>query len=334
MTENDIQLLSFLGKKRKNENSAKNSTKNSPIRISNSSKKNKNVNNVFNTLNILVNKYGFDSVLNSLSKYDPNSKNKLDISINKLKETYAEDTDELLPILLIRMLFTYFDQKDKEKDKKIEKLEKIQQKQEKQEKNKISEISKIIEKNSKNSKKTTKSVEKVNTKIDNTNIINLSSSPIKSNVIPVTIEPKSKKKEKNNEKNDNTNTNVIHLVEEEKLIKNEKKEKNEKKNNMSIGSHYNKGDNGLIYRYQVFKLDGKGNAIFKCYDDKCVGEGIYDLNSKTFNVIKEHDMKHKEHDYILRCDKNDEKVFKEMNKTNKNDAQVFKEGNERTVKMY
>ena len=225
------------------------------------------------------------------SEFDP--KNKLDNSVKKIKETCPTD---ILPIFLIRMLFTYFDEKDKEKDKE----KKIEEKSPK----KIIKINEKEEKDSKGSKKISSSLENTNT-ITQNEIIELNDSnniPIKSNIIPFSI----------HSKQDNNNINLIEDTSPAKT-------KTEKKN-ISIGSHYNKGENGYIYRYQVHKLDGKGNAIFKCYDDKCSGEGMYDLNSKVFIVIQEHNLKHQEHDYILQCEPNDEKVFKE--------------GNERNVKMY
>ena len=113
-----------------------------------------------------------------------------------------------------------------------------------------------------------------------------------------------------------------------------KDETKKEKKPTSIGSHYHKDVDGLIYKYQVYQLDGKGNALFKCYDDKCSSEGIYDLDSRKFGVNTKHSLKHQEHDYIINYDKGEDNVFKEMSKLNKNDAQVFKEGNERTVKIY
>ena len=113
-----------------------------------------------------------------------------------------------------------------------------------------------------------------------------------------------------------------------------KEETKKEKKPTSIGSHYHKDVDGLIYKYQVYQLDGKGNALFKCYDDKCSSEGTYDLDSRKFGVNIKHSLKHQEHDYIINYDKGEDNVFKEMSKLNKNDAQVFKEGNERTVKIY
>lgn len=115
-------------------------------------------------------------------------------------------------------------------------------------------------------------------------------------------------------------------------IKDDKK-KGEKKT-MSIGSHYNKTKDGKIYKYQVCRLDGKGNAIFKCYDDKCAGMGIYELESKKFLVTKEHNLNHSDHEYIINYDKDADNVFKDLIEMDKSDAQVFKENGERTVKIY
>ena len=103
---------------------------------------------------------------------------------------------------------------------------------------------------------------------------------------------------------------------------------------MSIGSHYNKNEEGHIFKYQVASLDGKGNAIFKCYDDKCCGMGIYELETRKFKVTKKHNVKHAEHEYIINYDKDGEEIFKQLKEKNKSDAQVFKENGERIVKYY
>ena len=109
--------------------------------------------------------------------------------------------------------------------------------------------------------------------------------------------------------------------------------KNDKKAT-SIGSHYHKTEGGEIYKYQVTVLDGKGNAIFKCYDDKCSGMAIYELDSRNFKETKKHNLKHSEHEYIMNYDKNGDVVFKDLIESEKSNAQVFKEDGERTVKFY
>ena len=55
---------------------------------------------------------------------------------------------------------------------------------------------------------------------------------------------------------------------------------------MSIGSHYNKTRDGEIYKYQVHKLDGKGSAIFKCYDEKCSGMDLYELETRNLVILE------------------------------------------------
>ena len=84
----------------------------------------------------------------------------------------------------------------------------------------------------------------------------------------------------------------------------------------------------------MYKLDGQGNALFKCYDDKCSSEGMYDIDSRKFSVIMKHSLKYEEHDYIIGNENNEDNVCKEMYNLKKNDAQVYKEGNERSVKLY
>ena len=81
-------------------------------------------------------------------------------------------------------------------------------------------------------------------------------------------------------------------------------------------------------------MDGKGNVIFKCYDDKCYGMGIYGIKSMKFSVIKIHNLKNQEHDYIIDNNTDDNNIFKELNKDNKTHAQIFKENEERFIKFY
>ena len=121
-----------------------------------------------------------------------------------------------------------------------------------------------------------------------------------------------------------------------KAVKNPDKQEGKKgeKKTTSIGSHYNKDEEGRIYKYQVANLDGKGNAIFKCYDDNCTGMGIYELENRKFSVTKKHSLKHGEHEYIINYDKDGDNVFKELIEKEKSEAQVFKENGERIVKYY
>ena len=101
----------------------------------------------------------------------------------------------------------------------------------------------------------------------------------------------------------------------------------------SIGSHYHKDKEGNIYKYQVCNLDGKGNVIFKCYDDKCFAIGIYEINSMKFSVAKTHNLKNEQHDYII-SKNDDENIFKQLSKDNNTNVQLFKEDGEKVIKYY
>ena len=81
-------------------------------------------------------------------------------------------------------------------------------------------------------------------------------------------------------------------------------------------------------------MDGKGNAIFKCYDYRCCGMGIYELETTKFSVIKKHNLRHEEHEYILNYDKDGDDIIKDLIEMKKSDAQIFKENGQRSVNLY
>ena len=302
-------------------------------------------------LNQLIVEFGFEKVLDSLCKAKLNHKNKLDSCVQGLRDSCA---NEKLPLFLIKMLFSYFENKEKEKEKKEKSPVKLPEPEEPKVQEKEKEKEKENKKPSVSMLKST-STENTNTnnEVNESSEKPLSKSPSKlnqpnlTNIPPMIVEEQitasihltdeetantpSVKKEK---KVSQMELQEMKKILEKSPIKNQKEEGKKEKKNMSIGSHYHKDEDGLIYKYQVYKLDGQGNAIFKCYDDKCVGEGIYDLDSRIFAVNIKHSLKHQEHDYIINYDKSEDNVFKEMSNLNKNDAQVFKEGNERTVKIY
>ena len=292
-------------------------------------------------LNHLISEYGFEKVLDSLCKPKLNKEDKLDICVQGLRES---STNEKLLLFLIRMLFSYFNNKDKDKDK--DKKGKIAE-----EKPKAKPQEKEKEKDNKISLSFLKSTSPENTNSNNELIDPseklISKSPIK------TPNPSIINKQEINATTsmiiDENTIPPIHLMDEtpkkiEKLpekkkegkspIKARNEEVKKEKKNMSIGSHYHKDEDGFIYKYQVYKLDGQGNALFKCYDDKCSSEGMYDIDSRKFSVIMKHSLKYEEHDYIIGNENNEDNVFKEMYNLKKNDAQVYKEGNERSVKLY
>jgi len=311
-------------------------------------------------LNKLVKEFGFEKVLDAICKSKLNQKNKLENLIQGIKDTL---NNEKLPLFLIRMLFTYFNDKIENKDvianiHIAEDKEKSKKKDNKdsKEKNKalITVLKSLSTDNTNNngdlneiaekliSKSPTKSstYSKNNNKKNNIEVVPMELDDQVVNAIHLTEdEPgdkvQSQKKEKKNiVPNPQTRKKIEKEKNEKSPIKIQNEEPKKEKKNMSIGSHYHKDEEGHVYKYQVCKLDGQGNAIFKCYDDKCSGEGMYDLDTRIFKVSKKHNLKHEEHDYIISYDKSEDNIFKEMKNMNKNDAQVFKEANVRTVKIY
>lgn len=259
-------------------------------------------------LNQLTTEYGLETVLDTICKPKLDQKNKLDSCIQGLIDSCAKDK---LPFLLIKMLYSYFDSKYDDNNRNITKRS--------------------------TSAKKTNVLKNLN---ENLELDNSTKSPAKGSQI------------ENNDGGNPISTTAdeeIKEIQEEKLKKNSvsqeksksnnkkspfKEEKHKEKKIMSIGSHYNKSNNGEIFKYQVSNLDGKGNAVFKCYDEKCNGMGIYELESKKFSVIKKHNLQHEEHEYIRNLEKDADNIFKSLSSNEKNDAQVFKENGERTVNIY
>lgn len=142
----------------------------------------------------------------------------------------------------------------------------------------------------------------------------------------------------------NQNTPIIILDDEDnndevKKIE-EKKENNDQINNIkkngrviSIESHYNKGNDGNIYKYEVGYLLGK-IVIFHCFDKECNSIGTFDLETKKFKLQKDHNLKHCEHNYIINYDKENDTIFKEIIEKNYLDAQIFREGKVMIVRYF
>ena len=263
-------------------------------------------------LNQLISEYGFERVLDSLCKSKLEQKNKLDSCLQGLKNSCS---NEKLPFLLIKMLFSYFDSKFDGNKIISDKKRSISAIKSNNLKN-ISEKSKIDKLDSKRPITQNNSNYSVMDQCENENPIEIRDEDVQ----------ETKENNKNNSMDDNNNKDVKSNAKEE--------EKKGEKKMMSIGSHYNKAEDDKIYKYQVASLDGKGNAIFKCYDDKCNGMGIYNLETKKFSITKKHNLSHAEHDYIINYEKDGDNVFKDLTDTGKSDAQVFKENGERTVKIY
>ena len=120
--------------------------------------------------------------------------------------------------------------------------------------------------------------------------------------------------------------------------KEEKKENNinndNNKNILGLESHYNKNEDGNIYKYKIMYLLGK-LAVFKCADNNCTGDGSFDLETKIFNDGQKHSKTYSDHDFIKDGNINNDIAFKEMsNNNNFIDAQIIFEENSKIVRLY
>ena len=279
-------------------------------------------------LNQLILEYGFERVLDTLCKTKLDQKNKLDSCLQGLKDSC---TNNKLPYLLMKMLFSYFESQFDDQSKKPYAKRSTSA-------NKTTSLS-ILNDNQKSKNLPSNSPFK-NNKINKTD--NPKKDKSKVNITPIEIDEEEEEVKGNNKKNERktlasktliVNNNTNSPSNNVKSASKQEAKKGEKKAT-SIGSHYNKTPDGEIYKYQVSNLDGKGNAVFKCYDEKCTGVGIYDIDSKKFTVSQKHSLKYDDHEYIINMEKENDNIFKDLKTTGKSDAQVFKENGERTVKMY
>ena len=94
------------------------------------------------------------------------------------------------------------------------------------------------------------------------------------------------------------------------------------KNKKGIGPHYNKTKEGEIYKYCIYQLNNEGNIEFKCYDEKCNGRGIFDINLGEISITQEHDIKYCDHDYIVSLGKDDCDI-KSLKESNTTGSQIF-----------
>ena len=296
----------------------------SSLKLENNEKNSKkeNISQKIATFDKLVEKYGIEKVLDSLFKPKLNQLNILDSSLKELKDLCP---NKLVNFVLCKTLFSYFNSKMKE----IENVIHFQ-------KRSVSEIKFSHKENS--------------NKLDNISkekLTNKDSIKKSNSFLPLKEKEKEKEKELEDsliqiEIEDIENMENDEKIEEKNCcIKNKSEICNEKveekkpdKKNTSIGSHYNKSAEGNIYKYQAYRLDGKGNVIFKCFDDKCNGMGTYNLETMKFEMTKEHNLKFSQHEFIANNDKDIDEVLKELALKNKSNAQVFKENGERTVKFY
>jgi hypothetical protein len=265
-------------------------------------------------LDKLIAKHGLEKVLDYFCKPKLSRKGKFDYYLEEFKDSIS---NERTNFILYKMIFSYFNSKIKDIENLIHGQKRSISAIKSSIKNKLNKIS-----NSENEKFAPKQLIKenstsfaLNQQKEDDSLIEIETDDIE------ILDNNGKSEEKENSIGKDKNDNSIILNEEEK-------------DSTSIGSHYNKNVDGKIYKYQAYYLDGKGHAIFKCYDDKCSGMGIYELDTMNFEKTKPHNLKHMDHEFIRCCEKDISDIFKELTEKNKSNAQVFKVKGEKTIKYY
>jgi len=94
--------------------------------------------------------------------------------------------------------------------------------------------------------------------------------------------------------------------------------------------HLHKDNNGKIYKYNKnYIRDGNNKVAYYCADRRCNGKANYDSETMKFEIFKDHDITHEEHNYIRNKDRADKykEIIKEFEQRDCHEAQVFKTEN-------
>lgn len=159
---------------------------------------------------------------------------------------------------------------------------------------------------------------------------------------------------KNENSNSNTNSSNAELEDEDieividgedKNITKRKRNISQTKKNRSIAPkigylksnsdndlciHLHKDKNGRIYKYNKnYIRDGNNKVAYYCADRRCNGKANYDSETMKFEIFKDHDITHEEHNYIRNKDRADKykEIIKEFEQRDCHEAQVFKTEN-------
>jgi hypothetical protein len=255
-----------------------------------------------NELNQLFIENGFEKVIDTLYKSKLGEKYKKEID-SCLKDTKSSLRKEKLPFLLMKILYSYFSSQIEEikeeclkRPTSAKKIAAINFEAPEKEKS----VSKTPEKSlkcAKGSSNSTIEVGESGSEFDNKEVKEVSE--------------------------------VNKTVKEVKETKTQIKDKIN--NDLSV-PYYNKTNDEEIYKYQFSKSDEKGNVLFNCYDKKCKGVGIFDVDSKKFSVAENHNIEYISHDYVAN-DCNIVNVIKDLKESKYTSSQIFKENGEIFVKM-
>lgn len=138
---------------------------------------------------------------------------------------------------------------------------------------------------------------------------------------------KSKDEIKNETMMLNFEFNVNNMIE---LPLNKKSSNKNKNNTLGLECHFNKNEDGNIYKYKIVYLLG-GLAIFKCDDDSCSGDAIFDLDKNVFSIGQKHSREYSEHKFVKNEVLDNSVIYNEMNSNKYKDAQILFEGNNNKI---
>ena len=105
------------------------------------------------------------------------------------------------------------------------------------------------------------------------------------------------------------------------------------KNLMKLECHYNRDEEGNIYKYKIMYLLGN-LAVFKCFDDKCNGDAIFDLDQRKFKVEQKHNKKYYEHNFVINGKIDNDIIYNQMNNNKSMEAQILLKDNSEIVRFY
>ena len=127
--------------------------------------------------------------------------------------------------------------------------------------------------------------------------------------------------------------NMIEIPLNKKNSKNDENNSTNKNNTLGLECHFNKNEDGNIYKYKIVYLLG-GLAIFKCDDDACNGDAIFDLDKNVFSVGQKHNKEYSEHKFVKNEILDNSIIYNEMKNNKYKDAQILFEGNNKIVRFY
>jgi len=153
----------------------------------------------------------------------------------------------------------------------------------------------------------------------NNNINNIISEPNIMGNIPYN-NPNMDSNEKNVSNYFNNNFNY-----DQKKVESKKKENKSSFSLKSTGLslHFHKDEMGNVYKYSKHHFFGKDICVFYCCDKECRATANYFMNTLRFVLVNKHNKEYNDHIYIQKPDR-DRKVMDDLKKRPEHEGQMFK----------